>query len=424
VRLSFKCRPEAVTLTRVLVCGIDGYLGWPLALRLESQGFEVHGIDNFSRRKMVREVGSWSATPIARMEARLSAAQEVLGAKITFLEGDLREYNDVARIVRKSKPDAIIHLGEQPSAPYSMIDQEHAVFTQENNVTGTLNILFAMKEWAPNAHLVKLGTMGEYGTPDIDIPEGFFDIEFRGRRARLPFPRQAGSFYHLSKVHDSANIALACKIWGLRSTDVMQGVVYGSSTNETEDDQLMTRFDFDESFGTVINRFCAQAVIGYPLSLYGLGGQRRGFIALVDSIKCLSIAVENPPDPGEYRVFNQLDEVYSVRELAEHVSRTGDGLGLQVKIGTVENPRVEQENHHYNVDHDHLRKLGFQPTRSLEGELEIMLRDLVRFKDRIAAKRNVIAPKVRWRAGVASLEPVYAQTERVAEPEATVSVVP
>src|SRR5205809_5705637 len=409
---------------RVLIGGVDGYLGWPLALHLAARGHDVFGIDNFSRRKNVAEVGSWSATPTPSMARRLEAAKNTLGLRIKFFRGDLRRYQDAAYVLRESRPEAIVHLGEQPSAPYSMIDQKHASYTQENNVIGTLNLLWGMREFSQQAHLVKLGTMGEYGTPNIEIPEGFFEVEYRGRKDRLPFPRQAGSFYHLSKVHDSANIALACKIWGLRSTDVMQGVVYGSSTNETEDDQLMTRFDFDESFGTVINRFCAQAVIGYPLSLYGLGGQRRGFIALVDSIKCLSIAVDNPPDPGVYRVFNQLDEVYSVRELAEYLSRTGDGLGLQVKIGTVENPRVEQENHHYNVDHDHLRKLGFQPTRSLEGELEIMLRDHVRFTDRIAAKRNVIAPKVRWRAGVASLEPVYAQTERVAEPEATASVVP
>src|SRR5438132_12283084 len=409
---------------RVLIAGIDGYLGWPLALHLVARGHEFFGIDNFARRKNVAEVGSWSATPILRIEKRLEVARNLRGLRIKFFRGDLRKYQDAAYVLRQSRPDAIVHLGEQPSAPYSMIDCEHACYTQENNVVGTMNLLWAMKEFSPRAHLVKLGTMGEYGTPNIEIPEGFFEIEYRGRKDRLPFPRQGGSFYHLSKVHDSANIALACKIWGLMSTDIMQGVVYGTRPNGITDPRLQTRFDFDETFGTVINRFCAQAVIGYPLSPYGLGGQRRGFIALVDSIKCLSIAIENPPDTVEYRVFNQLDEVYSVRELAEIVSRTSEGLGLQVKIGTVENPRIEQENHHYNVDHDNLRKLGFQPTRSLEGELEIMLRDLVRFKDRIAAKRNVIAPKVRWRAGVASPEAVYAQTERVVEPEETVSVVP
>src|SRR6266571_6668553 len=270
---------------RVLVCGIDGYLGWPLSLSLASRGFEIYGIDNFPRRRNVGEVGSCSALPIIGMEDRLSAAQRILGTKLTFVDGDLRNYRDVAKVVKESRPDAIVHLGEQPSAPYSMIDQEHAVFTQGNNVVGTLNILFAMRELAPNAHLVKLGTMGEYGTPGIDIPEGFFDIEYRGRKALLPFPRQAGSFYHLSKVHDSANVALACRIWGLMSTDVMQGVVYGTRTSEITDNKLMTRFDFDEVFGTVINRFCAQAVIGYPLTPYGKGRQRRGFIAVVDSIQ-------------------------------------------------------------------------------------------------------------------------------------------
>jgi UDP-sulfoquinovose synthase len=412
----------ADAMKRVLICGIDGYLGWPLAMHLASMGCEVYGIDNLSRRKNVKEVGSCSATPIVGMEARVAAARRILGLKIAHNEGDLREYRDVAKVVRDSKPDAIVHLGEQPSAPYSMIDQEHAISTQQNNVVGTLNLLFAMKEWAPDAHLVKLGTMGEYGTPDIDIPEGFFDVEFRGRKARLPFPRQAGSFYHLSKVHDSGNIAFACKIWGLRSTDVMQGVVYGTRTGEMEDNQLLTRFDFDECFGTVINRFCAQAVIGHPLTPYGEGRQKRGFIALTDSIKCLTIAIENPPDLGEYRVFNQLDEVYDIRELATLVSQAAARIGLQTRTESVENPRVEAEDHYYNVDRESLRNLGFRPTMTLDKELDIMLNDLLRFKSRIEAKRDVIAPRTKWRAGARSHEPVDARAERAPEPAATVTV--
>jgi len=200
-------------LMRILIAGIDGYLGWPLALHLVARGHEVFGIDNFARRKNVAEVGSWSATPILRIEKRLEVARTLRGLRIKFFRGDLRKYQDAAYVLRQSRPDAIVHLGEQPSAPYSMIDCEHACYTQENNVIGTMNLLWAMKEFSPRAHLVKLGTMGEYGTPNIEIPEGFFDIEYRGRKDRLPFPRQAGSFYHLSKVHDSANIALACKIW-------------------------------------------------------------------------------------------------------------------------------------------------------------------------------------------------------------------
>ena len=382
---------------RVLIAGIDGYLGWPLALHLGARGHEVFGIDNFARRKNVAEVGSWSATPILRIEKRLEVARNLRGLRIKFFRGDLRKYQDAAYVLQQSRPDAIVHLGEQPSAPYSMIDCEHACYTQENNVIGTMNLLWAMKEFSPRAHLVKLGTMGEYGTPNIEIPEGFFDIEYRGRKDRLPFPRQAGSFYHLSKVHDSANIALACKIWGLMSTDVMQGVVYGTRTSEITDYKLMTRFDFDEVFGTVINRFCAQAVIGYPLTPYGKGRQRRGFIALVDSIQCLTIALENPPSHGEYRVFNQLDEIYGINELAEMVCEASNEVGIKAEIASVDNPRVELEEHYYEVDHDELRRLGFRPVRKIEEELEIMVADLVKFKDRVKAKRSAIAPTVRWR---------------------------
>jgi len=372
-------------------------LGWPLALHLVARGHEVFGIDNFARRKNVAEVGSWSATPILRIEKRLEVARTLRGLRIKFFRGDLRKYQDAAYVLQQSRPDAIVHLGEQPSAPYSMIDCEHACYTQENNVIGTMNLLWAMKEFSPRAHLVKLGTMGEYGTPNIEIPEGFFEIEYRGRKDRLPFPRQAGSFYHLSKVHDSANIALACKIWGLMSTDVMQGVVYGTRTSEITDYKLMTRFDFDEVFGTVINRFCAQAVIGYPLTPYGKGRQRRGFIALVDSIQCLTIALENPPSHGEYRVFNQLDEIYGINELAEMVCEASNEVGIKAEIASVDNPRVELEEHYYEVDHDELRRLGFRPVRKIEEELEIMVADLVKFKDRVKAKRSAIAPTVRWR---------------------------
>lgn len=281
-----------------------------------------------------------------------------------------------------------------------MIDRAHAFYTQENNTLGTLNLLFAMKEHAKTAHLVKLGTMGEYGTPNVDIPEGFFEIEYRGRKDRLPFPRQAGSFYHWSKVHDSGNIMFACKLWNFRSTDIMQGVVYGTRVQEMTHDSLLTRFDFDEAFGTAINRFCSQAVIGYPLTPYGKAGQTRGFIALVDSVQCLTLALENPPAPGEYRVFNQLDEVYSVSEIAKQVALAAKSLGIDAKIAGVDNPRMELEEHYYHVDHEKLRNLGFRPTRSLGDELKVMLNDLLRFRDRIKAKEKCIRLGISWRAGM------------------------
>ena len=403
---------------RVLIAGIDGYLGWPLSLHLATRGHEIYGIDNFSRRKNVAEVGSWSATPIPKMDRRLDIARSLLGHRIQFFRVDLRRYEDILAALKVSKPDAIIHLGEQPSAPYSMIDWKHASFTQENNVIGNLNLLWAMKELCPNAHLVKLGTMGEYGTPNVEIPEGFFEMEYRGRKDTLPFPRQPGSFYHLSKVHDSANIALACKIWGLRSTDIMQGVVYGTRTEDISDYRLHTRFDFDEAFGTAINRFCAQAVIGYPLSPYGRGHQNRGFIALVDSIQCLAIAAENPPKKGEYRVFNQLDDVYEINELAELVCEAADSIGISAEILSVENPRVEMEEHFYKVEHENLRRLGFKPTRRIEEELKIMLTDLKKFKNRIRAKKEAIAPRTRWRGSlVAPLQPPGSRHRPKFEPE-------
>jgi nucleoside-diphosphate-sugar epimerase len=267
-----------------------------------------------------------------------------------------------------------------------------------NNVIGTNNVLFAMKKHAPKCHLLKLGTMGEYGTPNIDIPEGFFEIEYRGRKDTLPFPRQPGSWYHLSKVHDTHNIMFACKIWGLRSTDIMQGVVHGVVTEDMVNDDLLTRFDFDEVWGTALNRFCAQAVIGHELTPYGKGGQTRGYIALRDSIQCMTLTLENPPKEGEYRVFNQFDETFSVNELAEHVMKVGGELGLKAKVWNIENPRVEKDEHYYNPDRERLPGLGFKPTNDLDAELRLTIPKLMRYRNRILEKKEAIMPKIKWRA--------------------------
>jgi UDP-sulfoquinovose synthase len=381
---------------KTLVLGMDGYIGWALAMHLAKRGHIVSGVDNFGRRANVESIGSQSATPILDMQERVSAFTRIHGQNLSFFEGDLLDYDFLTDVIKETRPDSIVHLAEQPSAPFSMIDRKHAIYSQHNNIEGTLNVLYAMKDFVPDCHLVKLGTMGEYGTPNIDIPEGFFEIEYRGRKDILPFPRQPGSMYHLSKVHDSANVMFACRVWKLCSTDIMQGVVYGTRTHEMIDDSLMTRFDFDESFGTVINRYCAEAVIGLPLTPYGQGKQKRGFIDLVDSIQCLTIAVENPPARGEYRVFNQLDEVYSIAELAEKVVRVAKKLGIDVEIKNLQNPRVEKEEHYYKVDHEHLRKLGFKPTRTVEETVEIMLKDLSKYKDRVLEKSDVILPKTTW----------------------------
>ena len=382
---------------RVYIAGADGYLGWSLAQYLTARGHKVAGADAYHRRKWVKEMGSQSATPIASMKERLLAFKENFGKELLYWEGDFQDYDFVVRTFRDFKPQAIVHLAECPSAPYSMIDVHHAVWVQTNNIMGTLNMLFAMRDVRPHAHLVKLGTMGEYGTPKVDIPEGFFTIEYRGRTDTLPFPRQAGSWYHLTKVHDSHNIMFACKIWGLRSTDIMQGVVFGTRIDEMGDDpRLLSQLDFDEAFGTAINRYCCQAVIGHPLTPFGKGHQRRGFLPLRDSMQCLTLAIENPPEAGEYRVFNQFEEVYDVSELARKIQKVGGKLGLDVMVRNIENPRQEMEEHYYNPDHQHLIDLGYQPTHDIETEMQIMLADLIRYRSRIEAKKEVLIPEIRW----------------------------
>lgn len=382
---------------RILITGVDGYIGWPLALSLAKRGHQVAGIDDYRRRRWVGEMGSWSAIPTALMQDRLHGFHETIGNNLRFFKGDLTDYNFVLQAYRAFKPEAIVYLGEMPSAPYSMIDVHHAVFTQTNNVMGTLNTLFAMHEAVPDCHLVKLGTMGEYGTPNLDIPEGFFEIEYRGRKDRLMFPRQAGSWYHQSKVHDTHNVEFACRTWGLRSTDIMQGVVYGTRIPEMGDDaRLLTRYDFDQSFGTAINRFCAQAVVGLPITPFGTGEQKRGFLPLRDSVQCLTLAIENPPAAGEYRVFNQFEEVYSINQLADTVKRVGDGVGLDVTIRRLENPRKEAEQHHYAPDHQHLLDLGYEPTHDMEGELKLVFKDLLTYRDRIESRQHATFPDIRW----------------------------
>jgi UDP-sulfoquinovose synthase len=383
---------------KVLITGIDGYSGWPLALHLLGRGHDVAGLDNFVTRKRVKEVGSWSATPIPTFARRQAAVKELLGKEIGFYRGDLSDYELVRRVLEKERPDAIVHLAEQRSAPYSMIDVHHAVETQVDNITGTLHLLYAMREVSPGTHLVKMGTMGEYGTPNVDIPEGFFEVDFRGRKDTLPFPRQAGSWYHWSKVFDSGDVMFASKIWGLRATDVMQGVIYGIRTPEISDDRLLTRFDFDETWGTALNRFIAQAILGLPITPYGKGEQKRGFIALEDSMQSLRIAVEHPADAGQYRVFNQFDAAYSVNQLADIAHRIATELDLHPTIEHPTDPRVEAEQHYYQPLHDHLLGLGYVRTRELEAVVREIFHDLLRFRRRLEARRHVVVPTVQWRS--------------------------
>jgi UDP-sulfoquinovose synthase len=295
-------------------------------------------------------------------------------------------------------PEAVVHYGEQPSAPYSMASRRHAVETQYTNVIGTLNLLFSLRDRCPSCHLVKLGTMGEYGTPNIDIEEGFIEIEHKGRKDVLPYPKLPGSLYHLSKVHDSHNIHFACRIWGLRATDLNQGVVYGIETDETAlDERLLTRFDYDEVFGTALNRFCVQAVIGHPLTVYGKGGQTRGFLNIRDTLQCVELAVANPPSQGDFRVFNQFTEQFTVAELAGLVREAGEKLGHRVEIQSFPNPRIEMEEHYYNATNTKLLDLGLQPHYLGEELVQSMLRMIERYKARVIER--AIAPRTRWRPG-------------------------
>jgi UDP-sulfoquinovose synthase len=382
---------------RILILGGDGYLGWPTAMHFSRRGHEVHALDGYLRRRAHAEAGTGSLTPILQsLPARAKAWRDVTGPEIGVTEGDLLDWDVVERVFREFQPEAIVHYGEMPSAPYSMIDREHATFTQTNNVIGTLNVLFAMAELAPDAHLVKLGTMGEYGTPNIDIEEGFITIDHNGRSDTLPFPKLPGSLYHLSKVHDSHNIHFACRIWGLRSTDLNQGVVYGIETDETKlDPRLATRFDYDEVFGTALNRFCLQAVIGHPLTVYGKGGQTRGYLNIVDTLRCVELAVLNPPELGEYRVFNQFTEQFSILDLARQVHEAGSAYGLPVEVRHLENPRVEAEEHYYNPAHTKLLDLGLVPHLLSDTLIESMFAAIGRHKDRVILDH--ILPSTRWR---------------------------
>jgi len=380
---------------RVLILGGDGYLGWPTALRFSARGHEVAVLDNFSRRRWHREHGTDSLTPIRDLEERIGAWRETSGERIRSYVGAVEDGDFLDEVIIETRPEVVIHYGEQPSAPYSMMSRERAVETQYTNVIGTLNLLFSLRDNAPDCHLVKLGTMGEYGTPNIDIEEGYIEIEHKGRRDTLPFPKLPGSLYHCSKVHDSTNVHFACRIWGLRATDLNQGVVYGVETEETAtDERLITRFDYDEIFGTVLNRFCVQAVIGHPLTVYGSGGQTRGFLNIRDTLRCVELAVENPAGRGEFRVFNQFTEQFSVGELAELVKAAAEHLGYRVEVQHCENPRVELEDHYYNAVHTKLIDLGLESTQLGEELVESMIHAIERHKDRVIA--GSIDPHTRW----------------------------
>ena len=389
---------------RILVLGGDGYCGWPTALYLSKRGHELAIADSFVRRSWDQELGAETLTPIRPLAERLRTWQGLTGMQIESYVGDILDYEFLARVIQEFEPEAVVHFAEQRSAPYSMIDRQHAIFSQTNNVVGTLNVLFAIKEFEPDCHLVKLGTMGEYGTPNIDIEEGYIRIQHNGREDVLPFPKQPGSFYHLSKVHDSHNIHFCCKIWGLRATDLNQGVVYGTVTDETAiDEALVNRFDYDEIFGTALNRFCVQAAIEHPITIYGKGGQTRGFLDIRDTVRCIELACLNPAARGEFRVFNQFTEQFSVFELAEMVHAAGKRLGLHVVIDHLPDPRVEAEEHYYNAKHTKLAQLGLKPHLLSESLLDSLVNIALQHRHRVDTA--LLLPRVNWRNSRNDLRP-------------------
>jgi UDP-sulfoquinovose synthase len=381
---------------RILVLGGDGYLGWPQALYLSAQGHDVHVVDNLVRRHFDLQHGIASVTPISSPQARVAQWRLSTGLEVGLGIIDLTDHAALSQVFQNVKPEAVVHFGEQRSAPYSMIDRQHAIYTQVNNVVGTLNVLYCLAEHVPDAHLIKLGTMGEYGTPNIDIEEGFLEITHKGRTDVLPFPKQPGSFYHLSKVHDSHNIMFGCRVWGLRCTDLNQGIVYGAQTPQTLADRLLaTRYDYDHIYGTALNRFCVQAVLGEAITVYGAGGQTRGYIDIRDTVRCIELAILNPPSPGEYRVFNQITEWFSLNEIAEKVAATARTLGYPAKIDRLPNPRVEAEEHHYRVVHTRLEELRLQPHLLDEQTIVALLELAAANADRVDVE--MLAPRVNWR---------------------------
>jgi len=380
---------------RVLILGGDGYLGWPTAMHLTSKGYKVAVADSYLRRRLCKEEDVAPLFEVPDLRERVVAWKYVSGYNIKVFIGDLTEWAIVATVFRSFLPDAIVHYAEQPSAPYSMLNRRSANLTLKNNLVVTLNLIFAVRKFCPDAHIVKLGTMGEYGTPNIDIEEGWLDVDHKGRHQKFLYPRQAGSLYHTTKIMDTDLLWFYVRMWNLRVTDLMQGPVYGLFTNENKDnEQLLPFFNYDEVFGTVLNRFVVQAVVGYPLTVYGKGNQTRGYLNIKDTLTCIRLSLENPAKIGELRIFNQFTETFSVNELSKKVQSVGNNLGLNVNIQHIENPRKEAEEHYYNPKHTGLSELGLRANFLTDEVLEQMITFVLKHKSKITIDQ--IHRKIKW----------------------------
>ncbi len=393
----------------VLILGGDGYLGWPTALYFSERGHNVTVVDNYFRRNSCRDSDMAMLYWVPSLSERAQIWNKETGREIKVVIGDLTDpglmrslFGEIAvnydwQVEPRpfGMPECVVHYAEQPSAPYSMVDYRHANFTLQNNLLVTNNLMFAVRDLSPKTHIVKLGTMGEYGTPNIDIEEGWIDITHKGRKERFLYPRQASSLYHTTKIMDTDLLWFGVRMWQLRVTDLMQGPVYGIETEGTRlDPRLRTLFNYDEIFGTIINRFVVQAVAGYPLTVYGRGGQTRGYININDTLQCVYLSAETPAQGGELRIFNQIMETFSAVEIAEHVQRVGQSLGYSVEIDHIENPRKEAEDHYYNPAYQGLRALGVKPHLLSDNFLREMFALVGDYRNNI--RKEIIFRGVKW----------------------------
>jgi len=379
----------------ILVLGGDGYLGWPVGIHFASKGHSVHLIDNFVRRRLCSEFACEPLFALAECNERVEGWSATAGIPIELIQSDVTDYDSLIRIIQETGPDVIVHFAEQPSAPYSMRGYKEAHFTLSNNILSTLAVAHAVTEVNKDIHIVKLGTMGEYGTPNIDIEEGYLTVSHKGREETFLYPRQSGSLYHTSKIQDTDLLYFYVRIHGLRVTDLMQGPVYGFDTPEMFGaDKFKTFLNYDSLFGTVINRFLVQAVAEYPLTIYGGGGQVRGYLNLLDTIKCISLAVDYPPDLGEMKIFNQFTEQFSVRQLAAMVQEAGTVMGINVKSQSLSNPRIEEEDHYYAPTNSSFLKLGLNPELLTIERICKMLEQIMPYKQQIDTEK--FYPSVKW----------------------------
>lgn len=386
---------------RILLLGGDGYLGWPLALKLSSRypTASITLVDNLARRRMVAEVGGNSITPIADPHERLRAHTRITRRKnLHFIPLDVCS-PDVDRLISELMPTHVYHMAQQASAPYSMRDVEHAVQTLHNNEVGNMRILWAIRQHVPHAHLIKLGSFGEYAKGGLDIAEGYFTPSYQGKVAQrpLPYPRESDDIYHISKINDTNYISMACRKWGLRVTDIMQCTIFGVATEETlAFPELYTRLDYDAVFGTVVNRFIAQVVSGHPMTIYGTGLQRTGLMGLEDALGSMTELLEQLPEPGEHRVINHVTERgFCILELAESLASLAQQRGYHPRLlRDTFDPRIEQVPQKLEYEIEAHRIAGHVNHTPFHKVLAQTFDIVARFADRI--NERVFPPEIVW----------------------------